>query len=79
MELTINNIGQYVILNSNLYHQCYVENKPGTNDRERPIGLFFIRIDENKLKFNLANYKENRVCFDKIKYSTYLIFVCIRT
>jgi hypothetical protein len=38
-----------------------MDKERGMNDRLRTIGLFFIRINEKKLKFKLTNENENKV------------------
>ncbi len=54
-------IGHYIALNQNIYHDDYVDLQPDTNDRGRFIRLFFNRIDETNMQFDLVDHKENLV------------------
>lgn len=73
IKVTKDNYVHYVNLYPKNYFESYVDDKPNSNDRKRLIGLFFIRIDERNLRFNLADNKENKV-IEKINYTKYLIF-----
>ncbi len=61
-EIKENNIDDIISMNPNIYLQLRVGTKRDKNDRKRIIGLFFIRIDERNLHFELADQIENQVC-----------------
>ncbi len=60
--LTQESIIRFIVWNKEkIYLECKMDKVRGMNDRLRTIGLFFIRINEKKLKFKLTNENENKV------------------
>ncbi|CAF0819655.1 unnamed protein product [Adineta steineri] len=63
-KLTINkdNLDHFFGLNNDNFLECRFNDRPGTNDGLRQIGLFVVRVDETKWTFSLKDNKENRAC-----------------
>ena len=61
LKINEKNITGSLPLKKDSYLECHVDTIPGTNDRSRCIGLFAVRIDEQKWKFSLKDTKENKV------------------
>ena len=60
-KITKENYNHLITLTPITYLQCNVDRRRGRNDRSRPIGLFVYHIDEKKLRFQVADKRENPV------------------
>ena len=75
--ITIDNYQKLIYLKVIGYLQYHVDDKRGSNDRYRLIGLFICHIDERKLRFQLKDKKENQVNQYDHRYS-YIYILCFQ-